>query len=153
MPESLDYCNFFFFFVGTTEAAGESRNFPPVVRNPSGGRQVLPGEPKRRPGPQRAARLLPEGIAQTQTRLYRPLLRVLQQLDLFLCARRSTHVWALQTRRTSSCVGWPFKLSTASSTSQRATAWCSVLCTTPGVYTAARTERKKRSPPGSPKLV
>lgn len=81
--------------------------------------------------------------------------RVLQQLQLFFssCARRNTPAWARQIRRTSSCAGWPFKLSTASSTWQRATGWCSVLCTTPGVYSVATTERggKEGSSQGSPK--
>lgn len=140
----LGFC-FFFFFLGTPEAAGESRNFSPVIRNPSGGRQVLPGQPKRRPGAQRAAGLLPKGKAQTQSRLS----PVLQQLHLFFpsCACRNTPAWAQQIRRTSSCAGWPFKLSTASSTWQRATGWCSVLCTTPGVDSLATAERKSsRSP-------
>lgn len=47
-----------------------------------------------------------------------PLAAFCSSSGLFLCVRRSTRVWALQIRRTSSCVGWPFKLSTASLTSQ-----------------------------------
>lgn len=53
-------------FAGASEAAGESGHFPAVFRNPSGGRQVLPGQPQRRPCPQRAAGLLPEGTRRTQ---------------------------------------------------------------------------------------
>lgn len=135
----------FFFFLATSEAAGESRNFSPVIRNPSGGRQVLPGQPKRRPGAQRAAGLLPKGKAQTQSRLSR-LAPVFCSSSTCFSPRacRNTPVWAQQIPRTSSCAGWPFKLSTASSTWQRATGWCSVLCTTPGVYSLATAERGEK---------
>lgn len=49
------------FLAGASEAAGESGHFPAVLWDPSGGRQVFPGQPQRRPRPQRAAGVLPKG--------------------------------------------------------------------------------------------
>lgn len=52
---------------------------------------------------------------------------VVQRCNHLLPLSRNTPAWARPSRRTSSCAGWPSKLSTASSTSARGTAWCSVL--------------------------
>lgn len=46
---------------GASETAGEHGHLPGDVRDQSERRQVLPGQPERRPCPERAPRLLPEG--------------------------------------------------------------------------------------------
>lgn len=46
---------------GASETAGEHGHLPGDVGDQSEGRQVFPGQPERRPRPERAAGLLPEG--------------------------------------------------------------------------------------------
>lgn len=79
----------------------------------------------------------------THTHAYSPVLftvpctHVLQQCDHLSSVSRNTRVWAQQSRRTSSCAGWPSKRSTASLTSPRATAWCSLPTAMLGVYSTS----------------
>lgn len=48
---------------GASETAGEHGHLPGDIGDQSEGRQVFPGQPERRPRPERAAGLLPEGFS------------------------------------------------------------------------------------------